>query len=154
MYFIVLNGIEWSELQIKGFFVHTEKKITVHIYSQLTINSTSDVTFNCNKLLAVRVKFFVSVHLAPCMIRVVVLTAISDTNNFEPSYQDAFDKGLLEISLVRLTTLLSLTTRAPFHAIEGLSASQKIRKFQYYGNNVLTLFVLRVFYDLVWHNIC
>ena len=60
------------------------------------------------------------------MIRVVVLTAISDTNKFEPSYQDAFDKGLLEISLVRLTTLLSLTTRAPFHAIEGLSASQKI----------------------------
>lgn len=95
----------------------------IHAYSQLTINSTSEETFHCNALLAVRVKFFVSVHFASSMTRFGVFTGISDFNNVDPSYQDAFDKGLLEICLVKITLLLSLTTVAIPPSIEGLSAN-------------------------------
>ena len=92
--------------------------------------STSDVVFHCNALLAIRVKFFVSAHLAFSMTNFVVFTVISDFNKFGPSYQDTFDKGLLEISLVRITLLLSLTIVAPFSTIKGLSARKKYCKLK------------------------
>ena len=98
--------------------------LLVHVYLQLTINSISEETFLCTTLLAVKVKFFVSVHLAFAMTKLVVFTVISDFNKFGPSYQDTFDKGLLSITLVRITLLLSLTTVSIFSSMKGLSASK------------------------------
>lgn len=107
------------------FLFNTEILLLLeHVYLQLTINSISEETFLCITLLAVKVKFFVSVHLAFAMTKLVVFTVISDFNKFGPSYQDTFDKGLLSITLVRITLLLSLTTVSIFSSMKGLSASK------------------------------
>lgn len=96
------------------------------LYLQLTISSANDVTFLCNALLAVRVKFLVSVHLVFSMMKVVVFTAISDFNNCRPSYQETFANGLLEISLVSTTLSVSFTTLTSRSSMDGLSVSKYI----------------------------
>lgn len=44
------------------------------------------------------------------MMKVVEFTVISDFNNTGPSYQETFDKGLLDILLVSTTLTFSFTT--------------------------------------------
>ena len=92
----------------------------------MTLNSANDVTFLCNALLAVRVKFLVSVHLVSSMMKLVVLTAISDFNNCAPSYQETFANGLQEISLVSTTLSVSFTTMKSRSTMDGLSVSKHI----------------------------
>ena len=90
----------------------------------MTLNSANEVTFLSNALLAVRVKFLVSVHLVFSMMKVVVLTAISDFNNCWPSYQETLANGLLEISLVSKTRSFSFTTVISPFSIDGVSVSK------------------------------
>lgn len=94
------------------------------MYSQLTINSTKDVAFHSFALLATRVKFFVSVHLAFSIIMCVVLTEVSVFKRSSPSYQETLDKGLLKILRVNSTLSDSFTIVRGFPKIVGLSASR------------------------------
>ena len=96
----------------------------------MTINSTRDVTFLCNSLLATTVKFLVSVHLAFCIVNIVVtdvfeVIEVSDSNNSVPSNHDTDGgKGLLRISRVNSTLVVLFTTITPFSSIDGLSVGK------------------------------
>lgn len=76
---------------------------------QFTIRSTIAVTVFPIPLLTTRVQFLVSVYIVFSLVNVAVFTEISVFNSCVPSYQDAFDKGLLTISLVSVIFSLSFT---------------------------------------------
>lgn len=88
---------------------------------QLTIRSTIAVTVFPIPLLTTRVQFLVSVHIVFSMVNVAVFTEISVFNICFPSYQDAFDKGLLTISLISVISSLSFTICSDLFSIVGWS---------------------------------
>lgn len=90
------------------------------IYLQFTISSTKAVLF-ATKLLATRVKLFVSVHKAFFMMKVVIFTENSVIKYSEPLYQDTFDKGLLSIKRLNMTLSLSFTVVLACSIMVGLS---------------------------------
>ena len=103
----------------------------VALYSQFTISSTLDVTFDCTILLAMRVKFIVSVHCAVSIIKDVVFTKNCLFSILVPCNHDILANGLLFICLVRTTLSVSLTTMRCLISIEGWTASrQKIKRKQ------------------------
>lgn len=88
---------------------------------QLTIRSTIAVTVFPIPLLTTRVQFLVSVHIVFSMVNVAVFTEISVFNICFPSYQDAFDKGLLTMSLISVISSLSFIICSDLFSIVGWS---------------------------------
>ena len=97
----------------------------VALYSQFTINSTLDVTFDCTILLAMRVKFIVSVHCAVSIIKDVVFTKNCLFSILVPCNHDTLANGLLFICLVRTTLSVSLTIMRCLISIDGWTASRQ-----------------------------
>lgn len=76
---------------------------------QLTINSTTAVALLPTPLLATRVKFCVSLHMALSINKEVVVTEVWVFNSSVLLNQDTFDTGLPEIFRVNMTVSLSFT---------------------------------------------
>ena len=111
----------------------------------MTINSTRDVIFSCNALLATTVKFLVSVHLALCIVNIVVtdldvfeVGKVSDTNSCVLLNHDTSDKGLLEIVRVNTTLSVSFTIITSRSSIDGLSVGKMKVWFYYHFSNSVT----------------
>ena len=70
-----------------------------------------------------------SVHLAFCIVNFVVTDVfevfeVSDSNNSVPLNHDTDGNGLLRISRVNSTLLVSFTTITSFSSIDGLSVGK------------------------------
>lgn len=97
------------------------REYTLFSNLQFTISSTNVVTLFPTPLLAITVYFLVSVHLVFSMVYVVVWTVDSVYNSCVPLCQDAFDKGLLIISRVKVTDSLSFIVCTNLPSVVGLS---------------------------------
>ena len=103
------------------------------MYLQLTINCIDDVTFTLTTLLAVSVKFLVSVHRAFSMIRWVLWTVSSNFNNREPSYHETMDRGLLDMFPVSIALSVSFTIVTAWILIDGPTLNKKIFCLRHQG---------------------